>query len=191
MKNSSQIRDMAVSELGCLSKDEPAVLHELIALRAARDHIEELLNVCVTELRANPLTAPSWASIAYALGSPSASAARQRHGSVPLNIDADQQVISFWRTFAEQFVWDFLPGDFLHALYEQWMSTTFANDTPLLKKALTRRLKVIATASGGWSYSRSRPGSLISDQEPLAARVPHWSRGDTDAAIYGFRRNGV
>ena len=37
------------------------------------------------------------------------------------------------------------------------MRAEFPTDTHLLKKAFTRRIKTVATASGEWLYTRSRP----------------------------------
>lgn len=45
-----------------------------------------------------------------------------------------------------------------------------------------------ASTSGAWRYTRSRPGALMNAPEPLANRVPSWSRDETGRAIYGFRR---
>ncbi|WP_241987047.1 hypothetical protein [Cryobacterium sp. Sr3] len=82
-----------------------------------------------------------------------------------------------------------MPVDFLHALYADWMSEEFPADTPLLKKAFTRRIKTVATASGEWLYTRSRPGSMMDAAEPLTARVPGWTRNRSDDAQYGLRRS--
>lgn len=105
--------------------------------------------------------------------------------------DPDEQALTFWRTFAPQFAWDFLPSDFLYALYVHWMGQQFPRDTPHLKKALMRRLKDTVANSGTWFHSRSRPGSLMDAEEPLAARATGWTHVRSDDAIYGLRRSGV
>ena len=69
------------------------------------------------------------------------------------------------------------------------MSEGFPTDTPLLKKAFTRRIKTVATASGEWLYTRSRPGSMMDAAEPLTARVTGWTRNRSDDAQYGLRRS--
>ena len=184
-------------ELNNLNPNDPATLAELAALSAARDCIDELLRTCVAELRADPLNATSWPAIAAALSSASASAAQKRDGAKPpaaaaawlANSTADGQILAFWQAFAELFRWDFLPVDFLHALYADWMSEGFPTDTPLLKKAFTRRIKTVATASGEWLYTRSRPGSMMDAAEPLTARVTGWTRNRSDDAQYGLRRS--
>ncbi|TFB59017.1 hypothetical protein E3N86_12295 [Cryobacterium sp. Hz7] len=58
-----------------------------------------------------------------------------------------------------------------------------------MKKAFTRRITTVATASGEWLYTRSRPGSLVSAAEPLTARAPGWTRNRSDDAQYGLRRS--
>lgn len=196
MKSTEQTLGTAIGELKCIKPDSPASLDELTALSVARDCIEEMLRSCVAELRADTRTVHTWPAIAYALRSTSASATKQRYGSklVDVTADAEEQVRAFWRVFAGQFVWDFLPTDFLHALYVHWMHTGTpegAGPDPLPKKALTRRLKVIATASGDWFYVRSRPGSRMSAAEPLAKQVPQWSREGSGMTLYGLRRSGV
>lgn len=80
MHNTEQAFNTAIGELNCLSPYRPATLDELTALAAARDCIDGLLRSCATELRADVQNAPAWADIAKALGTPSASAARQRYG---------------------------------------------------------------------------------------------------------------
>jgi hypothetical protein len=94
----------------------------------------------------------------------------------------------FWQTFAEHFAWDFLPMEFLHCLYVQWMSAEFPKDVPFTREAFTRRLKGPVAAAGAWSYTRSRPGLLMNAAEPLLAQAPGWTHDGSDRAIYGFRR---
>ncbi|WP_160141083.1 primase-like DNA-binding domain-containing protein [Cryobacterium shii] len=105
------------------------------------------------------------------------------------NSTADGQILAFWQAFAELFACDFLPVDFLHALYADWMSQEFPTDTPLLKKAFTRRIKTVATASGEWLYTRSRPGSMMDAPEPLTARAHGWARDRSEKPQYGLRRS--
>jgi hypothetical protein len=197
MHHSDHPLSSAIEQLQSLNPNDPATLAELAALSAARDCIDELLRTCVAELRADPENAASWPAIAAALRSSSASAAQQPTSTKPpaataawlANATADGQILSFWQAFAELFAWDFLPVDFLHALYADWMSQEFPTDTHLLKKAFTRRIKAVATASGEWLYTRSRPGSMMNAPEPLCARVPGWTRNRSDVAQYGLRRS--
>ena len=196
MRNTEQTLGTAIGELRCITPNRPTSLDELTALSAARDCVDELLRSCVTELRTDTRTVYTWPAIAYALGSSSVSATKQHYGSklVDVTAEPDDQVQAFWRVFAGQFVWDFLPTDFLHALYVHWMHTGIPENTvpaPLLKKSLTRRLKFIATASGNWSYTRSRPGSLMSQEEPLTKTLPPQTYPVTPGGLYGFRRKGV
>jgi hypothetical protein len=192
MRTTEQALNTAIAELNCLSTHRSASLDELTALSAARDCVDELLHACVAELRDDLQTIHTWPAIAYALGSSSVSTVRQQYGSKRPAADAgaDEQVLSFWRTFTNRFTWDFLPTDFLHALYVQWMNAGIPDATPLPKKAFTRRLKGAATASGGWLYVRSRPGSLMSAAEPLTSQLPDWIQEASNDAVYGLRRTG-
>ena len=197
MRNSHQPLRTALAELNNLSTSDPATLVELAALSTARDCIDELLRTCIAELRADPENATPWPAIAAALSSASASAAQKRYGGKPpaataawlANAQADSQILAFWQAFAELFRWVFLPVDFLHALYADWLSDEFPADGPLLKKAFTRRIKTVATASGEWLYTRSRPGSMMDAAEPLTARAHGWSKNASDVALYGLRRS--
>ena len=197
MRNSDHPLRAALAELNNLNPNDPASLAELAALSNARECIDELLRTCVAELRADPGNAASWPAIAAALRSSSAAAAQQPPSAKPpaataawlANAHADGQILAFWQAFAELFAWDFLPVDFLHALYADWMNQEFPTDTHLLKKAFTRRIKTVATASGEWLYTRSRPGSMMSAAEPLCARVPGWNPDPSDHAQYGLRRS--
>ena len=69
------------------------------------------------------------------------------------------------------------------------MHAEFPTDTPLLKKAFTRRIKTVATASGEWLYTRSRPGLMMSAAEPLTARAHGWTRDRSEKPQYGLRRS--
>lgn len=64
MQNTAQTLERAIGELRCLRPGELAGIDELHALRAARDSIDELIQVCVDELRLHPHAAHTWASIA-------------------------------------------------------------------------------------------------------------------------------
>jgi hypothetical protein len=191
MHTSEQTLRTAIGELNCVSVHRPASLEELTALSAARDSINELLRSCVEQLRTDAPLTNSWSVIADALGSSAASNVRQKYGTkrtVP-SANANERVLSFWNEFAERFTWDFLPVGFLHALYAQWMSEHFPEDSPLSKETFTRRLIPIATASSKWSHTRSRPGSLMPAEEPLAAQLTDWTHDGSNAAAYGFRRS--
>lgn len=141
---------------------------------------------CVDELREDPRAAHIWSAISFAVGAP---APRRPYGSA---VDPCQgQLRSFWDTFGEHFTWDFLPADFLHDLYEHWMDTRFPEQSQLTRDTFTRRLKGIATASGEWVYTRSRPGSLMDAPEPLTELLPRWSHCGSDAAMRGLRRSNT
>jgi hypothetical protein len=193
MLNAEQTLTTAIGHLSRLSTAGPASFDELVALSAARVAIDELFHNCSNELRADPQVAPVWSAIASAIESQAKRGPSKKisYGAQKADSNADAQVLRFWRTFAPQFAWDFLPSNFLYALYVHWMAQQFPRDTPHRKKALMLRLKDAAATSGDWFHSRSRPGSMMDAPEPLAARAPGWTRVRSDEAIYGLRRSGV
>ena len=83
MINTDQFLAAAFRELSYVRPGQPAATDELAALRAARDCNDELMRARVTELRADPLGGQTWPAIAYALGSPSVSAARDQFALEP------------------------------------------------------------------------------------------------------------
>lgn len=188
MLDTDQNLATAIDELNKLNADQPASLDDLVALSAARDCIDELFRTCTDELRADPRVAPMWEAIAAAIKLQSKQGTPKQKNVIN---ESDEQVLMFWETFAGRFAWDFLPVDFLHALYEHWMAEQFPNDVVFSNKALTRRLNSTAAKSGDWFHTRARPGTLMKAAEPLAARVPHWCHDGSDSAIYGLRRSGM
>jgi hypothetical protein len=193
MLNAEQTLTTAIGHLCRLSTAGPASLDELVALSAARVAIDELFQNCTNELRADPQVAPVWSAIASAIESQAKRGPSKgvSYGSQKADSNADAQVLTFWRTFAPQFAWDFLPSSFLYALYVHWMAQQFPRDTPHLRKALMRHLKDAVATSGDWFHSRSRPGSMMDAPEPLAGSAPGWAHVRSDEAIYGLRRSGV
>jgi hypothetical protein len=202
MRNTEQTLGTAIAELHCLSTDRPAELAELTALTTAAECIDQLLSSCVAELRTDPQVTHSWSAIAYALGSPSVNATRQKYGTniagtaiagtgAEHPVHCSGHVRAFWNAFADRFTWNFLPVDFVHALYVHWMSTTFPEEGSLGRAAFTGRLKRVAAEapSGRWDYTRLRPAALLVDAEPLVDLVPQWSITSLKKAQYGFRRN--
>lgn len=188
MLDTGQKLATAIDELTKLSTGQPATLEDLVALSAARDCIDELFRACTDELRNDPRVAPMWEAIAVATKlQPQRSPGRQKSAIY----QPEDHVELFWTTFAGRFTWDFLPVDFLHALYIQWLSEQHPRVVALSKYTLTRRLKCAAAKSGDWFHTRARPGTLMKASEPLTARVPHWGHDGACAAIYGLRRSGV
>lgn len=108
--------------------------------------------------------------------------------------DSDRQVQFFWHAFASRFAWDFLPADWLYALWNDWLSAGQAED--LSQIALTRftfrkRLRYVANSSGEWVYTRSRPGHLMDAHEPLTESSVDWTPDEPQLAICGLRRIGT
>lgn len=180
----------ALGELDKLDTGRHASLEDLVALSTARDCIEELFRACTEQLLADPEISPVWEAIASAIKLPAQKKTPAQKAANFLS-ESDEQVLAFWNTFADRFTWDFLPADFLHGLYEHWLTEQYPHAVAFSKTALTRRLKSAAARSGDWFHTRDRPGTLMAAHEPLAARVPHWRHNGSDAAIYGLRRSGV
>ena len=188
MRNTEQTLQTAISELSCISPDRPASLEELASLNSARDCLEQLLRSCIAELRTHPETTYSWSKIAYALGS-SPTSTREKYGR--LTQPGGDPVTAFWETFADEFVWDFLPVRFTYALYLRWSSEMYPERPPLARLSFSRQLTVAAaTVSDEWVYTRSRVGSLLDAPEPLVERIPNWAVEGLESAQYGLRRTG-
>lgn len=178
----------ALAELDKVATDRRASLEDLIALSTARSCVDELFRSCTDELRADPAVAPMWEAISSAIRlQPNRTASKAKN----VLSQPDEQVLEFWDAFAPRFAWNFLPMDFLHALYEHWMAERHPQDVAFSRKALSRRLMSAAARSGDWFHTRARPGTLMNATEPLASRVPHWCHDGSDAAIYGLRRSGA
>lgn len=186
MLNTAETLATAIEQLSLLSAERTASLDDLIALNIARECIDELFRDCVDELSGDPQTAALWSALASA----SKLSSKPASGTPATDFRAETRVRSFWREFAPVFAWDFLPLEFLHELYVQWLRTEFPGDTAFSRETFTRRLKAVVTASGEWFHTRSRPGSLMNTPEPLLARVPNWAHDGSDRAVYGFRRTG-
>lgn len=189
MKHTEQTLSTAIGELRCIRPDTPAALDELRALSIALDCVDGLLRSCIEQMRTDPDATQSWADIAYALGSDSANAVRQRFGALPPT--PNEQIATFWNDHVDRFAWDFLPSEFLHTLYTSWMHAHSADSPPVTHETFTRRVKAIATASGHWFHVRSRPQALMTASEPLLTQIPQWSMPESNRALYGLRRRQV
>lgn len=191
MSNLTQAIATTIRHLTNVNSEGPASFDDLVALNSARDCINQLFSDCVDELGADPASEPLWTAIASALELSAPVSSRKPYGSQSTAAQgsrADTRVAKFWDTFADQFAWDLLPTGFLHALYGHWMAERFPREATLSKTAFTRRVKAAAIDSGKWSYTRSRPGSLMDAAEPLAKLASRWSHDGSDDAIYGLRR---
>lgn len=205
MLNAEHTLTAVIEQLDCLNLDHAASLKDLVALNTARDLLDELFHACTAELRSDPELAPVWAAIAAGvdeLSSKQRSRARDSRGyltstagTAALPVDQDKRasdlVAEYWQFFKQSFVWDFLPAEFLHLLYVQWLTKQYPSDAALSRFTFARRLKTAVAFSGDWFYVRSRPGSLMAAQEPLAQFVPCWRKDASDVARYGLRRSGV
>lgn len=221
MLNAKETINTTIVQLSLLnatgSDSRPASFDDLVALNTARECIDELFRDCIDELSVDPKTAALWSAIASAskLSSKPASGTQKSYGlqAADSRADsrADKRVGLFWRTFAPVFAWDFLPIDFLHELYTQWLSTEFPRDVAFSRETFPRRLKAALAApgnaasdnaasdnaapanntSGEWLHVRSRPGSLMDAAEPLVELLPNWTPISSDRALYGLRRGAT
>lgn len=184
----------AIRRLASLDPEQPTSFDDLVALNVARECINELFSDCVDELSVDPASMPLWAAIASAidLSAPAGASKRKSHSTASgPDSRAEARVAKFWGTFAERFAWEFLPTEFLHALYVSWMEARHPMEHALSKPAFTRRLRAALAVSDRWLYTRARPGSLMNAVEPLAAQLTGWVHDGSDDAIYGLRRSGV
>lgn len=188
MHRTNQTLSTAINELRCIRPDSAATLTELRALSLARANIDELIGLCVDELRTSAPTA-TWSELADALGEASPDAARVRfdRSSRP----RQSHVGAFWRAISADFVRDFLPFDFLHELYGWWLRAKALEIASLERKAFIAQLRHLLSAPSGWEYRRARPGMLLAAHEPLANRIPHWSPPESNAPIHGLRRTAT
>lgn len=154
---------------------------------AGRDH--EPFRSCLNEPHPHLGKACSWLPTGETLEHGPAALVRRQHNASLSGLDG--QIEFFWHTVSTRSTWDFLPADFIFALWISWPSAEAATDlgaAALAQATFTKRLKSIATASGDWIYIRSRPGALMDAHQPLAELVPDWTHNGSNAAIYGFRR---
>ena len=86
---------------------------------------------------------------------------------------ANDPVRAFWDVFAHDFAWDALPYEFLYDLYTQWHKHTSPGGAPVGYRKFIQDIKNIAEADTAtmWqqpnSQGRFRPGSMMSEPEPL------------------------
>ena len=86
---------------------------------------------------------------------------------------ANDPVRAFWDVFAHDFAWDALPYEFLYDLYTQWHKHTSPGGAPVGYRKFIQDIKNIAEADTAtmWqqpnSQGRFRPGSMMSNPEPL------------------------
>ena len=86
---------------------------------------------------------------------------------------ANDPVRAFWDVFAHDFAWDALPYEFLYDLYTQWHKHTSPGGAPVGYRKFIQDIKNIAESDTAtmWqqpnSQGRFRPGSMMSEPEPL------------------------
>ncbi len=169
----------AVQELLSSVAHGTATLDELRNLVAAQVVLDELVRSCLEQLRDG----------AGSAGSPV-------HSETPAADfgwagDASAiQVARFWAAFGGLLAWDFVPTDFLHALYLDWRPSDpdGRGSVELTSAAFARRINVTATADGSWAYARMRGSrQTMGAFEPLLDRV-EWEIPADGRARYGIRR---
>lgn len=174
-----------ISALSSLLPEQSASFEGLAALHGAREQLSTLFDDYAEDLRSTPEGAQVWAAVASTFD-PTRGAAGTRTDS---RCRESTLVESFWDVHADQFQWDFLPMEVLHELYTDWMNRRHCDEQPLSKASFSRRLRQVLPDCGQWRYSRSRPGTLMRRNDPLAQQT-RWRHDGSDAAIYGLRRHG-
>jgi putative DNA primase/helicase len=79
-------------------------------------------------------------------------------------------LLSFWREFENQLVWDLVPFRFLHALYCEWYRKTNPSGDPEGYNALVSFLREHLAGSPVWEHKGSvdvRPKAGMDEPEPL------------------------
>lgn len=61
--------------------------------------------------------------------------------------EANDPVRQFWAEMEEQFVWDLLPYDFIHSLYQKWMAESNPGTEPLGRNTFKNHLQDIVRTS--------------------------------------------
>lgn len=95
-------------------------------------------------------------------------------------------VLQFAKEFLPQFVWDFLPWDFVYGVYSAWMDKEVPSGRPVSSRELNKRLSAYVddNPSRGWFVPRDADGKqkkvrtkgLIIGEEPLAVKydITNW-----------------
>lgn len=95
-------------------------------------------------------------------------------------------VLQFAKAFLPQFVWDFLPWDFVYGVYSAWMDKEVPSGRPVSSREFNKRLSAYVDEhpSCGWFVPRGtdgkqtpvRTGKYIIGEEPLAVKydITNW-----------------
>lgn len=87
----------------------------------------------------------------------------------------NDNIREFWEEFRDQFMWNFLPFDFLYDLYLSWMKKVNPSGKPLSKSNFKQEMRQIVQTGPDWMVyvtkkgdeGRCRPGPYITQPEPL------------------------
>ena len=102
-----------------------------------------------------------------------------------MRVDNDP-VLQFAKEFLPQFVWDFLPWDFVYGVYSAWMHDEVPSGRPVSSREFNKRLSAYVddNPSCGWFVPRGAGGKqkkvrtkgLIIGEEPLAVKydITNW-----------------
>lgn len=118
----------AIEELTLLDTARPATFDDLMALNIARNSVEALFRACIAELSTDPKNAALWSALTAANDLSSPARGSRRHDSARSNSGpngaqnpdgrANLLLQAFWREFAPDSTWDFVPLEFLHAPFD-------------------------------------------------------------------------
>lgn len=75
----------------------------------------------------------------------------------------------FFDDMRDKFQWDFLPFDFLYALYKIWYNKYMSSSKPVARNTFVKDIKSIISKDTDWYYDDSRPtiGHKMDKFEPL------------------------
>lgn len=123
----------------------------------------------------------------HALSTPAAAAAILNEYK-----EVNDPVREFWNTHKDDFVWDFLPFPWLHALYSGWNQKANPKGGTVSQKRFTQEITALAAREGTWRSDQLAPGPRLKQAEPLSVLYglgEPWVDSTISAA--GFHRKGT
>lgn len=81
--------------------------------------------------------------------------------------------LHFWKTFEDEFAWDFLPWTYLYDLYKAWFTEANPDGRTMSNVSFNHELKRVVKnqTDGTWEVvGDTRPGTMMSKPEPLSVQ---------------------
>ena len=104
--------------------------------------------------------------------------------------EVNDPVREFWNMHKDQFVWDFLPFPWLHALYQGWNHVSNPRGGTVSQKRFTQEITALAVREGGWHTDQLAPGPRLRAPEPLSVLYglgEPWVDGSVSASSFQLR----